>query len=330
MLLASKPLSSGISTLRRSAAFLLFSGLIVANSSAATPSEADKSKFLLGPDDQIAVRALDVEELDGKTVRIDVEGYVNLPLVGRIRVSDLTVQQLESKLDLELRPFVKQPLVTVTLVDIHSRTISVVGSVTIPGVQRLQENKTLVDALSIAGGLRPEAGNSIFLTRAVSAGPLPLAGAKPNTGGNFNVAEVNARDLLQGKEPEINIGLLPGDVLSVPKSELVYVVGAVHRSGGFVLGERSSMSVLTALSMAEGLDRNSACEHSEIIRPKTASRPRSETRVNIKQLLAGTTPDIDLQPNDILFIPSSAAKNAGMRVVEAAIQLGTGIAIYRR
>ncbi|MDQ2947880.1 MAG: polysaccharide export protein [Acidobacteriota bacterium] len=315
--------------LSRIVGFVLLSN-IAALSYAEIPVKSTMAGFVLGPDDQIAVRARDVDELDGKVVRIDVQGCINVPLVGRVKASGLTIQQLESTLATDLRAYVKQPVVTVTLVDVHSQTVSVVGAVNTPGVQPLQGRKTLVEALSAAGGLRTEAGNSIFITRMLDSNPIPLPQAKPDASGNFSIAEISAKDLLDARDPRANIGLRPGDVISVPRSELVYVVGAVRRAGGFVLGERANMTVLTALSMAEGLDRNSASEKARIIRPETSSRPRSEVPVPINKLLAGKAVDIPMLPNDILFVPSSAAKTATLRVIEATIQLGTGIAIYRR
>jgi polysaccharide biosynthesis/export protein len=108
------------------------------------------------------------------------------------------------------------------------------------------------------------------------------------------------------------------------------VIGAVKRPGGFVLSEREHISVLQALSMAEGLDRVAAAANARILRASDGATTRAEIPVDVNKVLTGKIGDVQLQANDILFIPNSAAKSAAMRGMEAVIQLGTGVAIYRR
>lgn len=134
--------------------------------------------------------------------------------------------------------------------------------------------------------------------------------------------------LLEAKNPENNINVLPNDVITVPRAEMIYVVGTVRKPGGFVLNDQESISVLQALSMAEGLDKTAAWGHAKIIR-NDQSGNRVEVSANIDRILAGKLRDVPLS-NDILFVPNSAAKSATLRGIEAAIQLGTGIAILRR
>ena len=128
---------------------------------------------------------------------------------------------------------------------------------------------------------------------------------------------------MEAKSPHDNIDVLPNDVVSIPKAEMVYVIGAVHRSGGFVLSEKEKISVLQALSLAEGLDRSAATKDARILRPVPNSDTRDEIPVNLKQIMAGKSGDISLAANDILFIPESGAKNAITRGLEAALQIGT-------
>jgi len=143
------------------------------------------------------------------------------------------------------------------------------------------------------------------------------------------VANVDVRSLMEARTPQDNIQVKPQDVISVPRAELVYVVGAVKRAGGFVLSEREHISVLQALSMAEGLDRVASASHAKILRGSDDAA-RQEIQVDVTRILAGKSRDIQLFANDILFVPTSAPKSAGLRSLEAAIQLATGVAIYRR
>ena len=119
-------------------------------------------------------------------------------------------------------------------------------------------------------------------------------------------------------------------MISVPRADLIYAVGAVRKSGGFVLGEHESISALQALALAEGLDRMAAAQNARILRATENSPNRTEIPVDIKKILAGVSADIPLKADDILFIPASGVKNVAIRTFEAAIQIGTGVAIYRR
>jgi len=110
---------------------------------------------------------------------------------------------------------------------------------------------------------------------------------------------------------------------------MVYVIGEVKRSGGFVLGEHQSISVLQALSLAEGLNGTADTRHARILRLKRDADQREEMAVDVKDVLTGKKPDVALQGDDILFIPGSTGKKAALRAIEAAIQTGTGMAIWR-
>jgi polysaccharide export outer membrane protein len=134
---------------------------------------------------------------------------------------------------------------------------------------------------------------------------------------------------MDAKTPEENIQILPHDVITVPKAEMVFVTGEVKKSGGFILGERQSMSVLQAVSLAEGLGQTADKKHAKILRLNPGADQRVEIAVNLKGILEGKSSDVTLQGNDILFIPGNAGKKVALRVIEAAIQTGSGVAIYR-
>jgi polysaccharide export outer membrane protein len=111
---------------------------------------------------------------------------------------------------------------------------------------------------------------------------------------------------------------------------MVYVVGAVHKSGGFPLSEKEEISVLQAVSLAEGLDSVAKTSGARILRQLSPGAQRTEVAVNVQKILDGRAQDVPLQANDILFIPNSLAKSASMRILNAALQAGTGVAIYGR
>lgn len=287
------------------------------------------STYLLGPDDQLQISDPELTDLANKPARIDGDGDVDVPLAGRVHVGGLTVQQAQVELDKVLSTYIRHPQVIVDVAEIRSQPVSILGAVNTPGVHQVQGHKTLLEMISLAGGIRQDAGYSIRITRELQWGCIPLPNAHLDPSGQFSVAEVDLKKIMEAKTPEENIQIFPHDVISVPKAEMIYVIGEVRRSGGFVLGEHQSMSVLQALSLAEGLNTGADPHHAKILRLNPDADQRVELPVDVKDALNGKKPDVPMQGQDILFIPGSTGKKAALRGLEAAIQTGTGLAIWR-
>jgi polysaccharide export outer membrane protein len=302
---------------------------LVAVSTAAQEGEL-RSTYILGPDDQVTVHAADVDEISEKPVRVDMNGQIRLSLVGRIKAAGLTVEQLENAIALRLKEYVKEPEVSVEIAEFRSQPVSVIGSVKNPGVHQLEGRKTLVEILSLAGGLADDAGYSVKIARRLEWAPIPLASAANDASGKYSVAEVPLREILNASKPEENIVIKPFDVVSVPRAEMVYVTGQVQRAGGYILRERESLSVLQALSLAGGLGAGAAPKNARILRPAGAGASREEIAIDVKRIMTGSAKDVPLRAEDILFIPENAPRKAITRAAEAALQVGTGLAIYRR
>jgi polysaccharide biosynthesis/export protein len=286
------------------------------------------STYLLGPDDQITVHVLDAEEISDKPSRIDTTGYIRLPLAGRIKAAGLTVEKLENEIAAQLRKYIREPEVSVSVIEFRSQPVSIIGSVKSPGVHQLEGRKTLVECLSLAGGVDEDAGYSVKITRRIEWGPIPLSSAVTDPTGRFSVADVNIEAIMAARVPAENITIFPEDIISVPRGKMVYVIGTVPRAGGYILHEKQTLSVLQALSLAGGLDHYAAPQNARILRPAAGNGSRIEIPVNLKSVLDGQAGDVPLQAEDILLIPSSAAKKAWARAAEAAIQIGT-FSVYR-
>jgi len=155
--------------------------------------------------------------------------------------------------------------VTISLVNFGSQPISVLGAVNTPGIRQLEGRKTLFEALSLAGGLRPDAGYQVKITRDLKWGQIPLPQARTDASGQSSVVSIKLSDIIDATDPTENIEILPGDAISVPRAELVYVIGSVVKSGGFALNEHSSISALQALSLAEGLQKTAASDKARIM-----------------------------------------------------------------
>jgi polysaccharide export outer membrane protein len=170
----------------------------------------------------------------------------------------------------------------------------------------------------------------VRITRHLAWGPLPLSNARSDPSGRFSIAEVRLHDVLAGGTAQ-NLMIRPQDVISVPRAEMIYVVGAVRQSSGFVLEQRDSLSVLEALALAGGLAPKAAPQRAVILHPgEEESSRRVQVVVNLKNILAGRDPDLALGREDVLYVPYSGAKIAAEKAVNAAITIGTGLLIWRR
>jgi polysaccharide export outer membrane protein len=284
---------------------------------------------LLGPGDVLSVKAAEADEVNSPAVRIDTSGFLNLPLVGRLQAAGMSIEALEAEIGNRLRAYVKRPEVTVSVVEYHSQPVSILGSVANPGVHQVQGHKSLAEVIALAGGLRQDAGYSVRITRRAEWGPIPLPNAAFDPTKQFSIAEVSTRSLLGASNPRENIQIQPDDIITVPRAEMIYIQGQVRRPGGYVLRDSEHMSVLVAVSLAEGLDRTAAPHSARILRVVSGQTHRAELSVDLKRILDGKAPDFMLEADDILYVPSSLSKTVSLRTIESAVQIGTGLAIVR-
>jgi polysaccharide export outer membrane protein len=210
----------------------------------------------------------------------------------------------------------------------RNHPVSVLGAVRNPGVLQVAQHRRLLEVLSLAGGLAPEAGDKIKISRRMSVGQLPLKDAKADSSNEYEVGQIDVRTLMHAQQPELNIEVLDNDVITVPRAESVYVIGAVKKAGGFPLNDRDQMSILQALSLAEGLDRAASPKSVRLLRENGSGNDRTEIAINLKLIMAGSAPDVPLRANDILFVPTSQTKVVSTRAIEAAIGVGTGLAVF--
>jgi polysaccharide biosynthesis/export protein len=285
--------------------------------------------YVIGMDDQITIRARHAPEISDKPVRIGSDGYITVELIGRVHASGLTVHALETEIRSRLAAYIQEPEVSINVLEFKSQPVSVLGAVKAPGVRQLEGPQSIMDLLSAAGGLDQDAGYTVTLMRRREWGSLPMSNARSDASGQFSVANLNLPDLMEGKTPENNILIRPHDVITVPRAKLIYVIGEVHKSGGFAVREQETISVLQVLSLAEGLQRTAGPDHAKILRRDTPGSEKKEIPVNVKRILEGKDADVELKPDDILFIPNSASKSVAIRSLEAAIQMGTGVVIWR-
>jgi len=269
------------------------------------PADSLRPNYVLGPNDQVLVRAPAAEEINEKPFRIDSEGFINLPLVGRVRAGGLTVQELEADLVKRLREYIREPQVIITVVQFRSEPVFIVGAFQRPGIYPLQGRRTLVEMLASIGGLQPNASRRIRVTRRAEYGAIPLPNAVDEPEKKVSSVEIGLGSLRENVNPAEDIVLEPYDVISVDRAELVYVNGEVGRVGGIELGERDSISIVQALTLSGGFNRDANRSKVRILRQVSNTSRRAEIEVDLKRVLAGKDEDIPLLANDVLYVPRS-------------------------
>ena len=292
----------------------------------------------IGAGDIIHIDVFDVPELT-REVRVSDTGDISLPLIpGRVHGAGLTTFELEAKLENLLieNGLVSHPQVSVFVKEQTSQPVSIVGAVARPMVMQIVRPTTLLEVLANAGGITDDAGSFVFVTRGgLNTTPVEAANPQPKGGGQDPPApdsateKIRLRDLLVSGDPTFNVPVYGGDVVSVPRSGIVYVIGAVQGPGGFTLESRGDhITVLKALSMAHGLTNTAKANNAIIMRQDPATGDKKEIPAPVKKMLARKVDDMPLQAGDMLFVPDSTGKKVLYRTGEAAMVVGSGLLIY--
>ncbi len=304
-----------------------------------------QGEYLIGSGDLLRIEVFDAPELS-RDVRVVESGYISLPLIPvKVRAGGLTAFQLEEKIAelLQVNGLVSHPQVTVFLKEQRSQPITVIGAVKRPMVYQAIRQTSLLEVLSEAGGIADDAGSVAIVTRAARAGN-ETAGPPAESGENDGTAKtspdaasatpqtitVGLKDLLESGDPKFNIPLVGGDIVSVPRAGIVYVVGAVERPGGFVLqNDGEQMSALRVIALAGGTKGTAKPDQAVVIRRGMATGKNQEIAVKLNRIMQRKTEDVRLVANDILFVPDSAGKKALRRTGEVAIAMTSGLVLLR-
>jgi polysaccharide biosynthesis/export protein len=312
---------SGVAPLMLLAAILLPTATVYAQFQGSAPTRADSpnpesnglvqraptamlpgTPVTLHPGDGIAVSVYGVNDYK-VTARIAGDGNVDLPLIGSTHVAGLTVEQAQQLVAQKLidGQMILYPDVLISVVDSMVDVIGVMGEVNSPKAIPAFAPMSLFDALSAAGGLKATASHSISILRKDVNEPLLV------------VLNSNPADAVNQ-----NIPLYPGDRVIVPRTGVVYVVGAVLHSGAYPITPDTPLTLTQAVTLAGNTGFQAAPTETRIIR--TTGAKRREIRVNLSRISDGKDPDPILQNDDIVMIPTN--------LIKAAIKGGgVGIAI---
>lgn len=272
---------------------------------------SDVPDTLIDGGDLLRISVFGVKDFD-VDARVSARGSVSLPLIGDVQVAGLTPEEAEGVVARRLVTgnFILEPQVSVFVKEYATQGVSVLGEVEKPGIYPLLGSHGLFDVLSMAGGATQKSGPTVTITHK----------SRPNTAVTVNLVEI-------GKTADANAEVLPGDTVFVSKAGIVYVVGDVKNPSGIVIENSSDMTVLKAIAIAGGTNPTASVNSAKLIRKTTSGH--EESSIPLKKIFAAKADDLKLQPEDIVFVPSSTARSASRRGLEAVLQAATGVAIYR-
>jgi polysaccharide export outer membrane protein len=245
-------------------------------------------------------------------VRVSANGTITLPMIGEVSVAGMDEPAAAHAIEAALlgKGMLLHPLVSVLVTTYAGQDVSVLGEVAHPGVYPYTFHHRLLDLISAASGLSPNAGRLVNVYHhGDSKTPHPVV---LDPGGTDTASEHN---------PELS----PGDTVQVSRAGLVYVVGDVIRPGGFAVDPVQGLTIVQALSLAWGPSQNA---NAKAILIREEKGGRTMISLNLKRMLRGQDPDQLVQDRDILYVPDSVAKNLLNRTLESAIQSTIGVTIY--
>jgi len=252
--------------------------------------------YRIGPEDILEIDAYNVEEVK-KTVRVNSQGEIALPLAGIIRVEGMSTQELEQEIEKRLDRYVQETVVNVFVKEYRSQRISVLGAVNSPQIYAVTGQRYLIDMLMTAGGLREDAGNICYIIR-------PSYGDSPDS--SASTIAIDLKELLVNGNFGLNVPVFAGDVINVPQCGAIFVDGAVRKPGVFAM--KSDTTFMKAISMAQGISTDARLGDIRIFRDN-GNGDRDIIKVDYDAIRKGEAPDILLAENDIIIVPRSGVKS---------------------
>jgi polysaccharide export outer membrane protein len=281
-----------------------------AASRVAQDAAPDEPRVRIGPGDLLEMSVFDVPEL-GQVVRVNDLGDASFNLIGRLHVAGLTTDQARVLIARKLRDanYVLDPQVSVLIREYNTQGVSVLGEVKRPGVYSVLGSQSLLDVIAAAGGTTPFAGPEVTVKRSADGTTLTVRLSK------------DAQASLDS-----DVQLHPGDKVVIPRAGLVYVIGDVGRPGGFIMENDGKLTLLQALAMAGGNNHTASLSHAKLIRKRGSGY--ADVPLPLKKIIEGAEPDVQLQTEDILYIPSSVVKSMFSRTVPSIVSSASAAAVY--
>ena len=249
--------------------------------------------YKIGRQDLLEISVFDLKELD-KTVRVSYDGSITLPLLGRLQVAGLSKGELETLLArlLEER-YVRDPQVSIFVREYESKKIAVSGAVKRPNTYEMLGEKTLLEMISMAGGLDTDFGEEIVIFRS-------------GENGTTEPIRVDLEQLIYHADPSLNYLIEAGDIIYIPAVEeiRIFVSGAVRKPDLYEIPRSDPITVLKAIALAGGTTDRAALRRVQIIRTGPDGE-RITIPVDLRKVKRGKAEDPVLQKDDLVLVPES-------------------------
>jgi polysaccharide export outer membrane protein len=307
------------------------------------------SRYRIGPGDVLNIQIYNRPQLSREAVRVDGRGNIQMPWIeDDIHVACRTETEVAEEITTRYRPLLRAPQVGVFIKEYQSQPVAVMGAVNQPGRFQLQRRIRLLELLTYAGGPGERAGRSVQIihttpklaceqtpepplaaeqtSAAVTQpgnaptqvlGPLP---AQPGAAsGTASIEDdvyltLELKQVLHG-QLEANPFIRPGDIVTLPEADQVYVVGSVLRPSALVL--RGPLTVSQAIAMAGGLMPDAKNDRVRIVRQTAAGK--TEIFVDLKAVEKQQAEDLALQANDIVNVHVSGPRSFLRTVLSAVV-----------
>jgi polysaccharide export outer membrane protein len=260
---------------------------------AAAPSAAQTSSaYRVGPRDLVDIKVFEEPALDGQ-YRVSEAGTIRLPLIGEFPVGGQTEGQLTVSLQEHLEAnYLQRASVTVEIREFLSRPISVIGAVGSPGNLELTGRYTLILAITAAGGLAENHGDTVYIRR------------RADNGLSAQLA-IDLDDLMVGNDPRLDIPIFANDVINIPATATItiYLLGEVETQGALEFANTQHVTLLTAISRAGGVTDRAADK--VVIRRQQRDGSMREIAVDYKRVVKGRDPDVALEDGDVVVVKES-------------------------
>lgn len=267
--------------------------------------------LLIGPGDLLHVQVFDTPEL-GQDARVTDTGELPLLLGGNVKVAALTPAEAARSIEKALLNghILLHPRVAVTVAEYATQKVSVLGEVKAPGAYAINTPRSVLDVLTLAGGLTDLADRKILIERKGTAEKVPYFVSNK-----------------AGVAMETAVKVNPGDTLFVAKAGIVYVLGDVKAPGGYTMtNNEAQLSVLELVARAGGTNHTAVPSHAKLIRKTNGTYVT--TALPLSAMQKGKKADLPLQADDIVYVPFSYLRNAAVSASGLAASLGSA-AIYQ-
>lgn len=265
----------------------------------AVESDGGPDVYRVGAGDMLKVNVFKVEELSSEA-RVAGDGRIQLPLVGTIEVSGLTLSEVEKAIaEAYADGYVRDPQVNVHVSEYRSQQFTLVGAVQEPKVYSVQRKTSLVEALAMAGGLNEHAGRDIYVRDRVR---------DPETGKMATRSLVVPIEDLMENAAEMNVVLGESALINVPRAGNVYVEGGVRNPG--VYRQHTDTTILKAIAQAGGLRFEADTSRIKVVRRGKSEEDWNEKYYDIAMLRENPDKDVLLADGDVVVVETSGLKTA--------------------